>query len=69
MLLAGCASQPTEQVVLGDTVMQVDFGPSTVWQEYVHAEQNVDFQIESFLFRKSLQFPDLDEVARSVTHP
>lgn len=44
-LLAGCASQPTARYTLGDTVMQVDFGASTVWQEYVHPEQNVDFQI------------------------
>jgi hypothetical protein len=51
LLLVGCASQPTEQYVLGDTVMQVDFGPSTVWQEYVHPEQNLDFQIVGGAYR------------------
>jgi hypothetical protein len=38
-------------------------------RRYLMGKETVDFQIESFLFRKSLQFPDLDQVARSVTHP
>jgi hypothetical protein len=51
LLLARCASKPTEQFALGDVVMQVDFGPSTVWQEYIHPEQNVDFRIEDGEYR------------------
>jgi hypothetical protein len=51
LLVAGCASQPTGRYALGDTIMQVDFGASTVWQEYVHPEQNVDFHIEDGAYR------------------
>jgi hypothetical protein len=51
LLVAGCATEPAEHYTLGDTVMQVDFSPSSVWQEYVHPEQNVDFHIEDGEYR------------------
>lgn len=50
-LAAGCASQPTERYQLGDVVQRVDFGPASVWQQYVHPEQNVDFQTEDGVYR------------------
>jgi len=46
LVIAGCASKPTEQVIVGDLIQRVDFGPSSIWQQYVHPEQNVDFEIK-----------------------
>ncbi len=51
ILIAGCAAEPTERYVLGDVVQRVDFGPSSVWQQYVHPEQNVDFQTLDGVYR------------------
>ncbi|MBI1257449.1 MAG: hypothetical protein GC204_08255 [Chloroflexi bacterium] len=47
LALVGCAAQPSQQVVVGDLLQRVDFGPSSIWQEYVHPEQNVDFEIKN----------------------
>ena len=46
MVIAGCSSKPTEQVVVGDLIQRVDFDALSIWQEYVHPEQNVDFEIK-----------------------
>lgn len=47
LVIAGCASQPTEQVVVGDLLQRVDFSQSYMWQQYVHPEQKVDFEIKN----------------------
>lgn len=51
VVAVGCASQPTERYALGDQVMRVDFGPSSIWQQYVHPEQNVDFETLDGVYR------------------
>ena len=45
-VIAGCASSPTARYALGDEVQRVDFSKSFMWQQYVHPEQNVDFEIK-----------------------
>ncbi len=47
LLIAGCGAQPTERLVLGDTIKRVDFSQSYQWEQYVHPEQNVDFEIKN----------------------
>lgn len=51
LALAACAASPTERYVLGDVLQQVDFSQSYMWQQYVHPEQNVDFEIVDSMYR------------------
>jgi hypothetical protein len=47
LLIAGCAAQPTQRFVLGDTIKRVDFSQPYQWEQYVHPEQKVDFEIKA----------------------
>ncbi len=51
LLAAACAATPTEQFALGDVLQRVDFSQSYMWQQYVHPEQNVDFEIQDGMYR------------------
>ncbi|HVU11716.1 MAG TPA: hypothetical protein VHD90_10570 [Phototrophicaceae bacterium] len=44
-VVAGCAAVPTEKFALGDPLADIDFSQSFMWQQYVHPEQHVDFEI------------------------
>ena len=47
LVSAGCAANPTERFALGDVLQRIDFSQSFMWQQYVHPEQNVDFEIKN----------------------
>lgn len=49
--IAGCAAQPTESFALGEVLLREDFSHSFSWQNYVHSEQNVDFQTLDGVYR------------------
>lgn len=47
LLFAGCATLPAEKIVLGKVIKRVDFSQPYQWEQYVHPEQNVDFEIKN----------------------
>lgn len=45
LVAVGCSVQPTERFALGDEIMHVGFDSSIAWEQYINADQHVDFQI------------------------
>lgn len=49
--LCGCQAQPSERYALGEVLLEESFSESFAWENYVNADQHVDFRVLDGVYR------------------